>query len=230
MIPTTAPDWLIFFRAVTLCVSLLILYRRTIATVILEGVLTGMIGGMAVASAYLMIQKGVLKAVQLGDLASIIPILWGLGYVTFFVPRVRNIFRVIVTVSISSTFGLTLPLLFKTTYSSLTAYTALRSAGDVLMIAFFALGLISWTFAARFDRPLRYPRIGGFFLLYTYCALQLAPTMYRHVDNLIIMVHDIVTGPAVVVPLLALALILVDAYTRKRGISIVQPLGSGSKT
>jgi len=222
MIPVIPPVWLIFCHAVVMCAMFAIMYRRTVAVLVLEGVAMGMIGASSIASAWLTVQNTALAAIQLGETIKIIPILFGLGYATFFVPRLRGIYRMIATVVMASTFGLTVPLMFKTTYAAITGYTSLsRGAGDVLMIVLFVFGLLSWTFGQKFAEPLKYPRIVGFFLLYTYCGLQGPPTLYRMFDNTMFMIYEIATSPAIIVPVIAGILVAID-YTRRKGIILAK--------
>ena len=204
---------ILYFMEVAIFFSVIsIIYKRNFMSVISNDIIFGMTAGMVVGTSFLQLQSSVLKGIQLGQPLYILPVIYGALYITFFIPQARYAFRVVNAIQITNEIALQLPVNFAIVYSSLYTYSSLaKGLPDLLLLIMYVIGLTTYTFAAWLEKPLAWPRRLGMYIVYTYCALQLAPNVFKFSDNLFAVVHKAFSSfPAILVPIALMGWITYD--------------------
>jgi len=213
---------LLWGRAAVFMAGVSVFYRRTIAYTILE---QGLIGTMCATVLYtqlVAIQKGIGAALGAGDYLYIVPLMWGLLYFSVFSRRLVNLFRIVAAITLAVSYGLNVPMIYKTVFTAMKGYATITGATllaqflDGLMAILFFLGLIYFVFGSRFERPLRIPRMLGLYVIYILCGLMTAAVFTRNTDSVIGMLYDQARSPSIIVLGIGVLIILIDLWRTGR--------------
>lgn len=206
----------IFFlwgRAIMICGFLSLLYKRNIITDILEYGIIGITAATSVMSSIESLQKGVITAIQGGELSYIMSIVIGLMYLTFFVRRIAILFRLALLLTIALQLGISAPLYTKSIYGlGASAALAIGTLGGAFIFITFICCLTYFVFSKKIATGLAIPRKVAIYCIYSYCGLQIAANYFYSIDDPIASVATWISSSAIIVPIVFGVWILIDLW------------------
>jgi len=186
---------LIPIRGLIMITALSLVYKRNMGFVVLENMMVGAICGITVAEQLKSISQSVQPKLAAGNYMVIIPIIFGLSFVSTYFRRTRFILRLAVIIQLAITLGLSLPQQYYNIYSISLGYTNWTDINRIAMSILFICAITFFIFGRKISRPLRIPMVIGSYAAYTFCALMTSTVVFLGADNVIGISYDMVRNP-----------------------------------
>ncbi|MEM2921484.1 MAG: hypothetical protein QXF26_04110 [Candidatus Bathyarchaeia archaeon] len=210
---------LIPIRALIMITALSLVYKRNIGFVALENAMVGAICGITVAEQTRALTQGITPRIAKGDLGVIIPIIYGLCFLSMYSRRTKYLNRLVIIIQLALTLGLSMPQQYYNIYLMSLGYTKWTDINRIITSILFMCAVTFFIFGKKTSRVLRVPMVIGSYAIYTFCALMVAAVVYLGADNIIGITYDMVRNPLAAATLLIIPIyIIVDRM--RQGIPI----------
>ncbi len=198
---------LIPIRALMMVTALSLVYKRNIGFVTLENMMVGAICGITVAEQWKSLTQSVMPRINAGDISVLIPIIFGLSFLSIYSRRTRYIMRLVVIIQLAVTLGLSLPQQYYNIYLMSLGYTKWTDINRIITSILFICAITFFIFGRKVSRALRVPMVIGSYAIYTFCALMVSAVVFLGADNIIGIGYDMVRNP-----LAAATLLIIPVY------------------
>jgi len=186
---------LIPIRALIMVTALSLVYKRNIGFVALENAMVGAICGITVAEQWRALSQGITPKIAAGDMSVIIPIIYGLLFLSMYSRKTRFINRLVIIIQLAVTLGLSMPQQYYNIYLMSLGYTKWTDINRIITSILFMCAVTFFIFGKKTSRILRVPMVIGSYAIYTFCALMVAAVVYLGADNIIGIGYDVVRNP-----------------------------------